>query len=115
MAIISISISATEDGHLILTDSEGHTGEDNITTYASDSDSIIWILAENSGISALTGIDAKEGSENLFSDGPNKVSDSEWRGVIAPTATGTESYYIKYILNDGEQRRDDPKVVIKPK
>ncbi len=114
MAKITIYLSVDEPGKLHLRDSEGHTGEDNITTDVGDSDSIVWTLEEKSGIKAITKIAAKPGSPDLFSEGPSSISDTEWTGVIASTAKGEEAYYIEYVLSDGTQKRDDPRIVIRP-
>jgi len=115
MANITIFLKVDQVGHLHLRDSEGHSGEDNITTDAGDGDTILWTLEENSGISKITGINAKPGSQNLFSEGPSRISDSEWRGLINSDASGEESYYIEYNLADGTPMKDDPRIIIRPK
>lgn len=114
MATRTIYLSVDEPGHLHLRDSEGHSGEDDITTDATDGDTITWTLDENSGIAKITGIAAKPGSENLFSEGPLKVSDTEWQGTISSHASGEELYFIKYELIDGTKMKDDPRIVIRP-
>ena len=114
MATVTIYLSVKETGHLYLRDSEGHSGEDNITTYVSAGDTVIWTLDENSGISKITGINSKQGSKNLFSEGPNRISDTEWKGTIASDASGEESYNIEYNLSDGSPMKDDPKLIVGP-
>jgi hypothetical protein len=114
MANITVYLKVDEVGHLHLRDSEGHSGEDNITTYAKDGDSLTWVLEENSGIRKIVSIAAKPGNQNIFSEGPERISDVEWRGVIGPAAQGSESYFIEYELTDGSILTDDPVVVVDP-
>lgn len=116
MATIKIFMKASETGKLILFDTEGHIGKENITTNAQDGDTIIWTLADDSGIKEITCIAAKQGSKNLFSEGPVEVSNAEWQGTISSLAKKgeQESYCIKYELNDGTRMMDDPIVVVDP-
>ena len=115
MAKITIYLSVDEPGKLHLRDSEGHTGEDNITTNVKDNDTLVWTLEteKNPGISAITMVASKNG-KNIFSDGPKQKSKTEWFGVVAPKASGEESYYIEYNLEDGTPQKDDPVVVVDP-
>ena len=114
MAIITIVLKVDEEGHLRLMDTEGHSSEDNITTVVRSSDTVFWILDENSGISEITNIGAKPGSKNLFAEGPKPLSGSEWKGVIGSETKGSESYFIEYILEDGKRTTDDPRIIIDP-
>jgi hypothetical protein len=114
MSKITIYLSIDEPGKLHLRDSEGHAGEDTITTGVNKGDTIVWTLDKDSGIKAITGIAAKSESPNLFSKGPSFISDSEWIGVIAEIDKGEEDYYIEYVLPDGTLKRDDPKIILPP-
>jgi hypothetical protein len=109
-----INISKQEgNNRLYLMDNEGHSGKDNITTNVKPGDTVTWKLVPNGGIGQITGITAKAGSPNIFSDGPKQVDKgnpaSDWTGTVSPDATGTESYSIGYIIGN-KPFTDDPKL-----
>ncbi len=115
---ITIELKAVvKNGKVVLRlkDSEGHDADKSITTDASPGDTIIWKLANNSNISEIVNVYKKTESQDVFSPDPHKDTDVEWQGTISETASGTESYNIKFIYEeDGKVYTDDPKVVIKP-
>ncbi|WP_375578545.1 hypothetical protein ABWH96_16160 [Marivirga tractuosa] len=113
--IINISKQEGND-HLYLTDNEGHAGKDTITTTVKPGDTVTWKLDPNGGIDQITGITAKPGSQNLFSEGsaPVDLKDpkTDWTGTIGKDATGTESYTIAYKIGN-QQYADDPDLEVK--
>ncbi|SMG34307.1 hypothetical protein SAMN05661096_02233 [Marivirga sericea] len=112
--IINIKKQEGND-HLYLTDNEGHAGKDTITTTVKNGDTVTWKLDPNGGIDQITGITAKPGSQNLFSEGPAPVDikdpKTDWTGTIGKDATGSESYTIAYKIGD-QALVDDPKLRI---
>jgi len=110
---IYISKQTTGTG-LFLSDNEGHSGDNSITTNVNPGDTVTWQLKSGGGITKLTGISEKDepGNQNIFSSGPTKVSDTEWQGTVSVSALGNESYCIDYEI-DGQPYSDDPKLVIK--
>lgn len=112
MATETIFISKESGGNgLYLSDNEGHSGDGNITTDVDPGDTVIWKLSKNGGIDEITDISAKNGSQDIFSSDPAKQNDGSWKGTVSNTATGTESYFIKYKIN-GTEYTDDPELDI---
>lgn len=109
-----INISKQEgNNRLYLTDNEGHSGKNNITTNVKPGDTVTWKLVPNGGIDQITGITAKPSSQDIFSVDPAPVNpddpSSDWAGTVSPNATGTESYKIGYKIGE-EALLDDPKL-----
>lgn len=116
MSTETINISKQEgNNQLYLTDNEGHSGKDNITTNVKPGDTVTWKLVPHGGIDQITGITAKPGSQDIFSVDPAAVDatdpTSDWTGTISPNAKGSESYSIGYKIGD-ESLVDDPKLKI---
>jgi hypothetical protein len=117
MSEVTIYISKQGKGTgLVLSDSEGHTGNNTITTIVNPGDKVIWQLKMKGGIDTLTAITEKAGSEDIFSKGPASTDSgnpsSNWQGVVSKSATGTESYSIGYTI-DGVSYTDDPELELK--
>ncbi|MGM0582522.1 MAG: hypothetical protein ACQETL_17720 [Bacteroidota bacterium] len=111
-----INISKQEgNNRLYLTDNEGHSGKDNITTNVKPGDTVTWKLVPNGGIDQITGITAKPDSQDIFSVNPAPVNPndpaSDWSGTVSPDATGSESYNIAYKIGN-DPFVDDPKLRI---
>jgi phosphoribosylformylglycinamidine (FGAM) synthase-like amidotransferase family enzyme len=110
--IINISKQEGNNG-LYLTDNEGHSGKDNITTKVHPGDTVTWKLVPNGGIDQITGITAKPDSQDIFSVDPAPVNpddpQSDWSGTVSPDATGTELYNIAYKIG-GNSFVDDPEL-----
>lgn len=82
---------------LHLSDSEGHSGDGNLTTNVNPGDKVVWEIVSGSGISAIT-IAKKPTSNDIFSKDPKVKSDGSWKGTISDTATGEESYNIGFTI-----------------
>ena len=87
---------------LHLSDNQGNSGDNTITTNVRRGDTVHWKLAHDSGISAITNIYPKTGSQNIFSVGPALQPDGSWKGTVSDTATGSEAYNIGYKIGDTE-------------
>lgn len=110
MAIEKIFIHKQIDGTgLHLSDNEGHSGDGTITTIVREGDTVIWKLASNSGITAITNIYPKTGSENIFSNPPMLQPDGSWEGTVANSISGNESYSIDYNIGE-DSYTDDPEL-----
>lgn len=107
---IIISKQSTGTG-LYLEDNEGHTGDNTITTTVDPGDTVIWKLKKDGGIDEITGISAKSDSQDIFSNDPEKQSDGTWKGTVSTSATGNESYNIKYKIG-GTEYTDDPELQV---
>jgi len=107
---IFISKQATGTG-LHLSDNEGHSGDGSITTTVHEGDTVIWKLTSNGGITAITNIYPKTGSENIFSTNPAKQDDGSWLGTVANVISGSESYSIDYTIGE-DSYTDDPKLQV---
>ena len=94
---------------LYLSDNEGHSGDGSITTIVHEGDTVIWKLKPNGGITAITSIYPKTGSENIFSTNPAKQPDGSWQGTVANPVSGSESYSIDYTIGQ-DSYTDDPKL-----
>jgi len=111
-----IKISKQEgNNQLYLTDNEGHSGKDNITTNVKPGDTVTWKLVPNGGIDQITGITAKPDSQDIFSVDPAPVNPndpaSDWTGTVSGNATGSESYSIGYKIGN-DPFVDDPKLEV---
>ncbi len=106
--IVTLLNAVQENGGytLHLKDNEGHRGDNNITSQANPGDFVQWAIEPGSNISSIDNVYAKEGSANIFSEGPRKDGDA-WVGNVNPEATGSESYNIQYTV-DGATVVDDP-------
>jgi hypothetical protein len=114
MATVTIYISKQADGTgLHLTDSEGHSGDNNLTTTANPGDKVIWQLKAGGGIDQITSITPKENSQDVFSTDPAPVDSgnpaSDWAGIVSTSASGNESYSIGYKIGDTDYT-DDPQL-----
>ncbi|MCF6352685.1 MAG: hypothetical protein L3J06_06725 [Cyclobacteriaceae bacterium] len=106
---ITISKQATGTG-LYLTDNEGHAGDGTITTIVREGDTVVWQLKPNGGITAITNICPKVGSQNIFEGkGPRGQNDGSWKGRVRSDAKGTESYNVDYTIGEGSYT-DDPEL-----
>lgn len=97
----------TDNTGLHLSDNEGHSGDGSITTTVQEGDTVIWQLAKNSGITEITNIYPKTGSENIFSNPPVQQPDGSWKGTVANSISGSESYSIDYNIGE-DSYTDDP-------
>lgn len=108
-----IWISKQDDNNgLVLSDSEGHTGDGTITTNVQPGDTVTWKLKPNGGIDAINSITRKAGSGDIFGDDPEEQPDGTWVGTVSESAGGSESYSIGYQI-DSADYTDDPKLVVK--
>lgn len=108
MATEKIFISKQTNGTgLYLSDNEGHSGDGTITTIVHEGDTVIWQLKPNGGITSITNIYPKTGSENIFSTNPIAQPDGSWKGTVANSISGTESYSIDYNIGENSYT-DDP-------
>ncbi|GAB3339518.1 hypothetical protein GCM10027429_26040 [Marivirga atlantica] len=132
MATVTIYVSKQADGKgLHFSDSEGHSGDNTISTKVKPGDTVIWKIAPNGGIDSITSITEKSMTENknLFSSLPApenpKDPKSDWSGVISETATGKEVYTVGYTIgnetylhdpesNDPEPEPNDPDLEVDP-
>ncbi|MEQ8477418.1 hypothetical protein [Fulvivirga sp.] len=114
---VSIYISKQSDNDgLYLSDSEGHQGDNTITTVVSPGDIVTWSLVANGGVYQITAI-TDEVSNNLFVSNPAPTDpsnpQSSWTGTIKSDASGSESYSISYRLSaGGTVYTDDPKLKV---
>ncbi|WP_296622116.1 hypothetical protein [Marivirga sp.] len=114
-----INISKQEgNNQLYLTDNEGHSGKNNITTNVKKGDTVTWKLVPNGGIDQITGITAKPNSQDIFSVNPAPVDPndpaSDWTGTVSENATGSESYSIAYKIGN-DPFVDDPELEVDEK
>ena len=112
--IIKISLQPGTT-NLYLTDSHGTSGPpDRFITLANRGDMVIWQLAPNSGIDALTGIRAKDGKFDIFNNSdPKSRPDGTWSGKIKDNAAGSDDYDIDYRIN-GVSYSEDPTIKVPP-
>ncbi|MBL6448023.1 hypothetical protein JMN32_17025 [Fulvivirga sp. 29W222] len=114
MATETIFISKQASGTgLFLSDNEGDSGDNTITTAVSPGDTVVWELVSGGGIDEIVNIYAKTGSQDIFSSDPTKQSDGSFKGIVSNSATGNESYNIAYKIN-GTEYVDDPELEIQP-
>ncbi|MCF6359536.1 MAG: hypothetical protein L3J29_02100 [Cyclobacteriaceae bacterium] len=107
---INISKQATGTG-LYLTDNEGHAGDGTITTIVREGDTVVWQLKPKGGITEITNIYPKTGSENIFSNPPIQQPDGSWKGTVANSISGSESYSIDYNIGK-DSYTDDPEILV---
>jgi len=115
MAQVTINVglvAGSNPPELHLTDSEGHSGDGNLTTDVSCGGKVVWEIVSGSGISSII-IAKKSSSQDIFSEDPKVKSDGSWKGTISETATGEESYDIAFIV-DKVGYICDPVLRIKP-
>ncbi len=113
MATETIFISKQANGTgLHLSDNEGHSGDGIITTIVGAGDTVIWQQVSNGGITAITNIYPKPGSENIFSTNPAKQTDGRWQGTVANSISGSESYSIDYTIGEISYT-DDPELEVR--
>lgn len=130
MSTVTIYIKKQSDSNgLYFTDSEGHSGNNTITTKVKPGDTVIWQLIPGGGIDAITSIDEikKAGNQNLFENSPEPVSPKEakspWTAQIKEVASGNETYTIKYEIsgvtytfgpdiNDPKPNPNDPTIEV---
>lgn len=103
---IYISKQTTGTG-LFLSDNEGHSGDNSITTNVNPGDTVTWKLKSAGGIDEITNIAAKAGNTDIFSSNPSAQSDGSWKGIVSASATGSESYLIGYKIGSTDYT-DDP-------
>jgi len=112
--IINIRKQEGNNG-LYLTDNEGHSGKNNITTKVKPGDTVTWKLVPNGGIDQITGITAKPNSQDIFSIDPASKNPndpaSDWTATVSESAKGDESYSIAYKIGD-ESLVDDPELEV---
>lgn len=112
MAIETIFIRKQENNTgLHLSDNEGHSGDGSITTTVNEGDTVVWQLKPKGGITEITNIYPKTGSENIFSTNPTAQPDGSWKGTVANSISGTESYSIDYNIGK-DSYTDDPKLEV---
>lgn len=112
MSKVTIYVSREgQTNKLHLRDSEGHSCDESIVTDVHPGDTVKWKITE--GIDAITGIHPKNGSQNIFSNGPAKTEDGSWVGTVGRSASGKELYSIDYTIN-GMAFKDDPELDVKP-
>ncbi len=105
---------STNEVILHLHDTEGHDGDQTITTDVKPGEVVIWKLAKNSDILEIMNVYKKQESREVFSTKPHQISASEWKGIVADDAKGNESYNIQYKYIDDTVFVDDPEIQIRP-
>lgn len=98
------------DGSLILSD--------HGTTEVNPGDTVTWIIGQNSGVAAITGID-NTGPDDVFApNDPAPVgSSSNWQGTVNPQIPrgSEENYVINFTRGGGGGSGSfDPKIQVKP-
>lgn len=86
-------------------------------TIANPGDTVTWLIGNQSGVEAITSIDAKAGSPNVFNPDPGPVGGStNWRGTIDPNISDDqeEDYSIGYTKTSGGSFSFDPKIQVSP-
>ena len=112
MADVTIYLSLVSGTtNLHLSDSEGHSGDGTITTDVDPGDNVTWRIDSGANISSIDSIYDKVAND-IFSTDPAKQSDGTWKGTVSNSASGSESYGIKYTV-DGTQYDDDPELQVK--
>jgi len=98
---------------LHLKDTEGHTGDNNITSQANPGDFVKWEIETGSNIDRIDNIYAKTGSIDVFSEGPRLDENDTWIGKVDSNARGSESYNIQYTVGS-TTIVDDPILEVDP-
>lgn len=129
MANITIYISVRQKSngtyYLHLSDSEGHTGDDNLFTTGAPGDVVTWTIstALANTTTSIGNIYEKNqaGNYDVFSDGPKAKNDGtgDWTGTVNPqiTTQETEAYAIDYnvtVNGSTTTHTDDPDLQIDP-
>ncbi len=86
-------------------------------TIANPGDTIMWQVARQSGVAAITAINKKAGSPNVFNPQPGPVGgSSNWKGTIDTTISSPtdEEYSIIYTKTSGGSFDSDPKISVMP-
>ncbi len=122
---IYISVRQKTDGtyYLHLSDSEGHTGDDNLSTQAAPGDTITWHISTSlTGTTVnIANIYEKDttNNNNVFSDGPKSKNDGtgNWVGTVDSNinVNENEAYAIDYnviVNNVTTQHTDDPDIQV---
>lgn len=116
-ATITISASKANPTPLIMSDTEGHSGntqasDQSFTTTGLGGQSIVWQVAGD--ISSISSITANANNPNLFSSGPSadNAAKTQWSGTLGST-TGTESYTISYVVDETTYSQD-PRIQVNP-
>lgn len=106
--------------HVKLRDEKSNPGDNDLTTKVNPSDTVIWQLDENSGLSEITGIKESDNSkrkyknsQNLF-DGPVRKTKAGWEATILSKSPGSGkflNYMVGFkIIGDDKEHWDDPKI-----
>ena len=105
--------AGTQDQLELSNDGSGWGEATSFYTQVAKNDTVIWQLAEGSGIEELTGIEAKDGRWNLFP--PNQPNDNngKWQGKVKDVETGEDAYNILYSIG-ANKYVVDPELGIKP-
>lgn len=106
--VIKIKGSNPSNGDLNLSD-HGHTR-------ASEHDTIIWQIKNDSGVYSITHIEEKANSDNIFETPPYQEGD-HWRGVISRSVHPGDEYKYSIFWKDSENSPEheyDPKISIRP-
>jgi len=104
---------------LELRDNEGNEGIDELISKARPKSRVGWIPRDNREedlkIKKLVKIAAKDGSDDIFMNGPKPSRGKKWRGIVAKDAKGKkEDYFIEYRLKgDDTIYYCDPSIVVK--
>ena len=118
MENVTIILNAVKnDGkyYLLLADNRGDLGFETITTKALPGSEIIWKLANDSKVKKIVNIVRDSASENVFKELPYKVSDTEFKAVVADDVAGKkEAYTIVFEYEDGTQIANDPFIEVDP-
>ena len=102
MSNVTIFIKAVEmegEYYLVLKDSHGNVGINDLTTDVYREKEVIWRLAKDSGIDDLVDIKECPGSQNIFDVRPRKDGES-FRGRVKKDASGDEDYGIWYKIGN---------------
>ena len=107
MANHSITITGISNGQPVLSD--------NGRTYVDPSDTVTWILGQNSGVTAITSI-VDDVTTNVFDPNPAQVGGStNWKGTINPLiAPGSEETYTINYTSGGTEHSFDPIIQVNP-
>ena len=112
---IYIRLKAGTQDQLELSNDGSSWGEaDTFVTKVQRNDYIVWQLADSSGISELSGIEAKDGRFNLFPPNqPKSNPNGTVEGKVKNNALGSDMYNILYKTN-GKSYKVDPEVKLDP-
>jgi len=111
------SVFVYKTTHLAMFDTNRYGAVDNLTTYVSSGDTVIWKPDRCSGISSITKISSKHGIRNIFKTDPKKRFYCEEFILQIPLGLKEgeeEEYTIEYITKKGEKVIIDPIIKIDP-